>query len=78
LYLALIGSVLAYFWWNKGVATLGAGHAAIFINFIPVATIIISLFFREPVGLTQAAGCLLIIVAVMLTAADSPDREAAG
>ncbi len=78
LYLALIGSVLAYFWWNQGVATLGAGRAAIFINFIPVATIIISLFFREPVGLTQAAGCLLIIVAVMLTAADSPDREAAG
>ena len=29
LYLALIGSVLAFFWWNKGVATLGASRLSL-------------------------------------------------
>lgn len=72
LYLALIGSVLAYFWWNKGVAALGAGRAAIFINLIPVATIVISLFFGEPIRFTQAAGCVLIIGAVMLASGGRP------
>lgn len=72
LYLALIGSVLSFFWWNKGVAAIGAGRASIFINLIPVATIIISLFFRDTITPVQIAGCVLVIGAVMLTA----EREA--
>lgn len=71
LYLALIGSVLAFLWWNKGVAILGASRSSIFINLIPVATIIISLFFHESITPIQIAGCALVIGAVMLTT----DRE---
>ncbi len=70
LYLSLIGSVLAFFWWNRGVSILGAGRSAIFLNLIPVGTIIISLLFREPITFFQAAGCLLVISAVMLAAED--------
>lgn len=72
LYLSLIGSVLAFFWWNRGVSILGAGRSAIFLNLIPVGTIIISLLFREPITLFQGAGCLLVIGAVMLAAEEKP------
>ncbi len=73
LYLALIGSVLAFFWWNKGVATLGASRSSIFINLIPVATIIISLFFNEPITPVQIAGCVLVIGAVVLATGREPE-----
>ena len=72
LYLALIGSLLAFIWWNKGVAVLGASRSSIFINLIPVATIIISLFMHEPVTPVQIAGCVLVIGAVMLTTDRQP------
>lgn len=66
LYLALIASVLAFLWWNKGVAILGASRSSIFVNLIPVATILISLFFHETITPVQIAGCFLVIGAVML------------
>lgn len=72
LYLALIGSVLAFFWWNRGVSILGAGRSSVFLNLIPVGTILISVFFREPVTLIQGAGCLLIAGAVTLAADRRP------
>ncbi|NLA26162.1 MAG: DMT family transporter [Firmicutes bacterium] len=72
LYLALIASVLAFVWWNKGVAALGASRSSIFINLIPVATITISLFFRETITAVQIAGGILVIGAVMLTTGEKP------
>lgn len=79
LYLALIGSVLAFFWWNKGVSVLGAGRSAAFLNLIPVGTIIVSLFFRETITPVQGAGCALIIGAVTLAGSReySPARRGA-
>ena len=68
LYLALIGSVLAFFWWNKGISILGAGRSAVFLNLIPVATIIISLSLKETITPVQVAGCVLIIGAVTIAA----------
>ena len=72
LYLALIASVLAFLWWNKGVAILGASRSSIFVNLIPVATIVISLFFHETITPVQIAGCLLVIGAVMLATGKGP------
>ena len=66
LYLSLIGSVLAFLWWNRGISILGAGRSAAFLNLIPVATIAISLSLRETVTPVQWAGCALIIGAVTL------------
>jgi drug/metabolite transporter (DMT)-like permease len=65
-YLAVIASVLAFYWWNQGVDKMGAGPASVFLNLIPVTTMIVSLFFREPVVLTQVAGCILVIAGVTL------------
>lgn len=67
LYLAVVASVLAFYWWNQGVNAMGAGPASVFLNLIPVTTMIVSLFFREPVVLTQVAGCVLVIAGVTLT-----------
>lgn len=71
LYLALI-AVLAFIWWNKGVAVLGASRSSIYVNLIPVATITISLFFHEAITPVQIAGGVLVIGAVMLAAGDEP------
>jgi drug/metabolite transporter (DMT)-like permease len=72
LYLSLIGSVLAFFWWNRGVSILGAARSAVFVNLIPVATIIISLLFRETITLFQVAGSALVIGAVALVGVREP------
>ena len=68
LYLALIASVLAFWWWNQGVSALGAGRASVFLNLIPVSTMVISLFLGEAIFITQLAGCALVISGVTLTA----------
>lgn len=39
--MALFGSVLAYLWWNQGIARIGTTRTAIFINLVPVFTVLI-------------------------------------
>jgi drug/metabolite transporter (DMT)-like permease len=78
LYLSVFASVLGFLWWNRGVSFLGAGRASVFLNLIPVATMVISLFFRDPIVLSQIAGCVLIIGGVTMTARQKNKVELAG
>jgi len=43
-----LGTALAYLVWNIGVQQVGANHAGIFINVIPLSTAFLALFFGEP------------------------------
>lgn len=65
--MALFGSVLAYLWWNQGIARLGATRAAIFINLVPVFTALIGVALGQPLSLAQLMGAALVIAGVITT-----------
>ena len=68
LYTGIFASILAYIFWNNGVAKLGANHAGIFMNFIPVfATIFAIIFIGETLQFYQVVGGLLVVFGVYLT-----------
>jgi drug/metabolite transporter (DMT)-like permease len=61
LVMALGGSVIAYLFWNAGIARLGAARAAPFMNLVPVSSMLISLFEgQQPTGVQLAGGAAVI------------------
>lgn len=67
IYMAIFPSILAYLFWNRGVAELGAARAGLFIHLIPVFGVLMSVaFLGESLHLFHAAGILLIFVGIYL------------
>src|SRR5690606_7542085 len=58
------GGVLAYLFWNIGIGVLGAARAAIFLNLVPVASMVIAAFSGQPPTPMQLFGGALVIGAV--------------
>lgn len=71
--LALGGSALAYLCWNAGLARLGAGRTALFLNLVPVTTMAIEAALGTPPTALQLAGGALVLAAV--SAATMPARR---
>lgn len=66
--MTLGGGVLAYLFWNAGIAKLGATQAAIFLNLVPITSMVISAFEGFPPNQTQLMGGVLVIGAVIFAA----------
>lgn len=67
-FLAIGGSIFAYFLLNRALSRLGAAQVAVFSNFIPVVTIIFSYFlFNELFRPIQFAGAGCVLVGIYLT-----------
>ncbi|SEG70239.1 DMT family transporter [Marinobacterium lutimaris] len=67
IYMAIGPSILAYLFWNRGVAELGAARAGLFIHLIPVFGVLMSvLFLGESLYLFHGAGILLIFTGIYL------------
>lgn len=64
LLMSLGGSVLAYLFWNAGIARLGAARTALFLNLVPVSSMVISAFEGRPPTWAQLAGGAVVIAAV--------------
>lgn len=73
--MAIGGGVLAYLFWNIGISVLGAARAAIFLNLVPVASMVIAAFGGQPPSPVQLLGGALVIGAV--TFSSMPSRRAA-
>ena len=68
LFLAIFGTAIAYTWFTDAVHRLGAGHAAIFINLVPVFAVLqAAVLLDERLGLAVLAGGALVIAGVWLT-----------
>jgi drug/metabolite transporter (DMT)-like permease len=65
--MALFGSVLAYIWWNEGVARLGASRVSIFLNLVPMFTVLIAIALGELPSGAQLVGALFVITGVIVT-----------
>ncbi len=66
-YMAIFGSVLAYLFWNYGIAHLGAGNTSIFFNLVPVVTVLTASILGQPIVPVQLIGGLIVISGVLLS-----------
>lgn len=71
LMMSLGGGVLAYLFWNASISHLGPSKAAIFMNLVPVTTMIIAAFEHMPPNHAQLFGAVLIISAVTFSSVSS-------
>jgi drug/metabolite transporter (DMT)-like permease len=66
-YLAILSTVIGYFFYVEGVSKIGAGRASIFSNLVPVFGVITSaLLLREDISPWHGVSFLLILVGVIL------------
>ena len=64
---ALFSSVLAYLFWNRGVAEVGANVAGLFVHLMPVFGVLLAwLFLGERLAAYHVAGILLILSGIWL------------
>lgn len=67
LYLALLSTVIGYFFYVEGVSKIGAGRTAIFGNLIPVFGVVSSfLLLGENISIWHGVSFLLIFLGVLL------------
>ncbi len=78
---ALFSSVLAYLFWNRGVAEVGASVAGLFVHLMPVFGVVLAwLFLDEGLAPYHVAGIVLILSGIWLTSRYTrkrPDMEEA-
>ncbi|UOR10763.1 EamA family transporter [Halobacillus amylolyticus] len=68
LYLGIFPSLIALIFYNRAVALLGASQASIFLNFLPVVTMIGAyLWLGEEITVMHVIGAGIVIVGVLLT-----------
>ncbi len=67
LVMAIPGAVMAYLFWNRGVATLGPARTSIFFNLVPVFTVLIATAAGEPITRAQVLGGLVVIAGCVLS-----------
>ena len=67
IYLAVFGLALGQWFWQTGVARLGAARAAVYLYVEPLATVALAVpLLGEQVGVTTAVGGALVLVGVYL------------
>jgi len=64
LVMALGGTVLAYLFWNTGIAHLGAGRTALFLNLVPVFAMLCGMLAGAHPTHVQLVGGLLVVCGV--------------
>ena len=66
-YLGLFGTVVGFLWYFQGIQRLGAGRAAIFINFVPVNGVLLAtLLLDESLSFALVGGGALVVVGAYL------------
>ena len=78
LYIAIFPSILAYLFWNRGVAQVGANQTGFFICLIPLFTAVLAaVFLDETLQWFHLFGLLLIVSGFVLFQR-RPARSAGG
>lgn len=67
-YLGILATGLAYYWYYNAISIIGASRAGIFINTVPVFAVLMGfLLLGEPIHLSLATGGLMVVTGVYLT-----------
>ena len=67
-YVVAVATVAAGLAYNKGVRQLGISHGIVFINFVPVSALLISVMHGSVLRLTEMSGTVLVVSALLLQA----------
>jgi drug/metabolite transporter (DMT)-like permease len=68
LFMSVGGSVIAYLFFNQAIGTIGAANASSFINFVPIITVILSIFYLgEHIVASQWTGAVVIFIGVAIS-----------
>jgi len=79
IYLGVFGTVLGFVWYYEGIQKLGPSKASLFINFVPIAAIILAfLFLDEAITISLLAGAAMVSMGVYLTNTGSFGRITSG
>lgn len=73
--LVLGGTVLAYLFWNLGIARLGAGRTALFMNLVPVFAMLTAIGFGTYPTHMQLFGGLIVFCGLLISMI--PSRKSA-
>jgi drug/metabolite transporter (DMT)-like permease len=72
----ILAQGIAGFWWNKGLAEVGAGTASMFMNIQPFVAILASHFILDdPILLNQILGGILVLVGVFIANMPNPQSK---
>lgn len=61
-----VGTALAYYYWNKGIAHVGAPQAGIFMNMVPFSAAIFALLFGETIQVFHLISGVIIVSGVII------------
>jgi drug/metabolite transporter (DMT)-like permease len=76
-YMALGATVAGFFLWNRGLERLGASRAAVFMNLVPVFTLVLAaLILGERPTLLQMTGMVVVLSGVFLAGTAKPPLAA--
>ncbi len=67
LYLAVVSTIIAYLGWYYALKRVDASQAAVYLNFIPLSTILMAILLGEHMTVAFFVGAGLIIYGVYLT-----------
>lgn len=77
--IALFSSILAYLFWNRGVAEVGANVAGLFLHLMPVYGVLLAwVFLDERLAPYHVAGIALILTGIWITSRRRSIPVAAG
>jgi len=75
-YIAVFPSILAYLFWNHGVAVIGSNTTGLFACFIPIFTAVIAtLFLHESLHVYHGVGLVMIIIGIVLVQTARAGRD---
>ncbi|APM39100.1 DMT family transporter [Clostridium kluyveri] len=76
IFLSLGSSVLAYLFFNQGIQVLGASKASIFINYVPIITILLSIIILSYIpAITQIIGSIVVLTGVYISQRNSIHQQ---
>ena len=72
LWMALVGSVLAYLFWQIGIARRGPGATSVLFNLVPVAALVVATLSGRIPDPTQVSGVAVAIFGILLASGRIP------
>lgn len=77
IYTGVISSVVGFVTWNRGVELIGSARAGVFLNLIPLLTVLLAvLLLGERVQLYHGIACVLVFGGLWLASASGLARRA--